>query len=368
MCSSVHVWTDTRIYYKEAQSLAENGLQVEFYALDYPAEKREIRNLTMHYLPNLSRRSRIQHQRTLWKAFQKSRAANFHFHDPELLFLAKKIKRKYGDQVKVVYDMHEHLPAAVRTKQWLPKFLRPILSQIVTKVERYLMKSVDAVIFAEKSYRENYPTESFTKIDILNYPITPPVHNVKKNKIFTMIYVGGLTEQRGLFNMLNLAATLKEKGVSDFQLKLIGPVLTAETKIKNFVRKKHLEEHVVQFDRLPYTEIWQHYHTSHLGLCLLHPTPNNLNSRSTKLFEYMAAGLPVLASDFSSFIEMMTTHKSGYTADPFDSSLLADLVCQVKNNPELAEQLGKNGEKAFFENYSWHGEAEKLMALYDERK
>ncbi|WP_088816292.1 MULTISPECIES: glycosyltransferase family 4 protein [Listeria] len=365
MCSSVHVWSDTRIYFKEAKSLAAAGFQVEFYALNFGGEKEEIPNLMMHYLPVLSRKKRFRHIQTLLEAFAESDARNFHFHDPELLFLAKKIKKKYGDEVKVVYDMHEHLPAAILTKQWIPRFSRPFVSKAVATVEKSFLKWVDAVVFAEISYKENYRAMDLKTVDVLNYPVMPPERNEMVSKVFTLIYVGVLTEQRGLFNMLELAKKLREKGCDNFKLKLIGPVFTNEEAFTEFIIKNQLENYVEHLDRMQYKDIWRHYYQSHVGLCLLHPTPNNLNSHSTKLFEYMAAKLPVVASNFPDFERIISEAGCGYTADPFDCEEIAHLVIRLKENRDEIWELGQNGFEAFQKLYSWQHEAEKLLTLYE---
>lgn len=364
MCSSVHVWSDTRIYFKEAKTLATEGFQVDFYAQDHPGEKEELDNLTMHYLPVLGRKKRAKHRKTLYNEFMASDAFHLHVHDPELLFLARKVKRQLGDDVHVVYDMHEHLPAAILTKQWIPKICRRVLSTLVAKVERTLMKHIDTVIFAEKSYRDNYDMLDMEKVDILNYPVVPPKLTIPKDGLFTMVYCGLLTEQRGLFEMLELASTLKKQDITDFRLKLIGPVFTDEEKITRFVDENNLAEHIICHDRMQYKDIWQHYYTAHVGLCLLHPTPNNLNSHSTKLFEYMAAGLPILASDFPSFTKILTTEHCGLTADPFNPEKLAKIVLHYKQNPDEATQIGERGKQAFAKHYNWENEANKLIKLY----
>ncbi|MGJ8730407.1 glycosyltransferase [Listeria aquatica] len=366
MCSSVHVWSDTRIYFKEAKSLANKGFQVEFYALDFEGEKENIPNLEMHYLPALSRKERYQHMRVLLKAFEESEAKNFHFHDPELLLLAKKIKKKYGNEVKTVYDMHEHLPAALLTKQWIPRFCRPIVSKLVEVVEKYYLKWVDAVIYAEVSYKQNYAMNQATKtVDVLNYPVMPPEIQEINSEKFTLIYVGVLTEQRGLFNMLELAKALREKGCHDFKLKLIGPIFTNEEKIVDFILRNKLENHIEQLDRMQYKDIWRHYYQSHIGLCLLHPTPNNLNSHSTKLFEYMAAKLPVIASNFPDFTRILAEADCGYTVDPFDPEGAADLVMKLKEDKHRSQEMGEKGFRAFEQLYSWQHESEKLVGLYE---
>ncbi len=365
MCSSVHVWSDARIYFKEAKSLASEGYHVEFYALDHHQEHEDVENITMHFLPSLSRLKRHQHMKTLFRAFKNSQAAYFHFHDPELLFLAKKIKKTYGQNVKVIYDMHEHLPAAILTKQWIPKPFRVFMSKWVERIEKKYMSYVDAVIFAELSYKENYrELTHLEKIDVLNYPIAPVRQTIEKEEIFTLIYVGVLTEQRGLMNMLELALELKNRGLEAFQLKLIGPLFMDRAKMDDFIARHELKNDIIWMDRMKYKDIWAHYFKAHVGLCLLHPTPNNTNSHSTKLFEYMAAGIPILASDFPGFQKILNETKCGQTVNPFDYKKAADIILKMYNEPNKMQEMGENGYVASKELYSWDNEANKLFSLY----
>lgn len=366
MCSSVHVWVDTRIYYKEAKTLALSGYQLDFYAIEHSTKKEVVNRITMHYLEKKKRLKRFQHWKFLYNEMIKSNAKNFHFHDSELLVVALFLKRKLKKEIFIVYDMHEHLPAAIKTKQWIPKFSRNFISKIIEKVEKYLMKSCDAVIFAEKSYKKHYTNLNLKKIDVLNYPLVErELPRKKENDFLTLIYVGVLTEQRGLFNMLELAKHLKANSTIAFKLKLIGPIFTKKHKINQFIKENQLENVLEFYGRMQYNDIWMHYSQADIGLCLLHPTPNNLNSQSTKLFEYMAAGLPIIASDFSSFTKLLTLHQCGKTGDIFNYEELGELVLEILDKSDERLTLGENGRNAFEQYYSWINEGEKLRSLYN---
>lgn len=369
MCSSVHVWVDTRVYYKEAKTLALNGYQLDFYAIEHPTKKEQVDRITMHYLEKKKRSKRFKHWKLLYNEMLNSKAKNFHFHDPELLLVAFFLKKKLKKEIFIVYDMHEHLPAAIKTKQWIPNFSRKFLSKGIEKIEQYLMKSCDAVIFAEKSYKEHYTNLNLKKVDVLNYPLVEQQLPQKKgNDFLTLIYVGVLTEQRGLFNMLELAKHLKEHSTVAFKLKLIGPIFTKEYKVNQFIKENELENVIELYGRMQYNDIWLHYSQADIGLCLLHPTPNNLNSQSTKLFEYMAAGLPIVASDFSSFTNLLTLHQCGKTGNISDYDELSKLILEINDNPKIAKTMGKNGMCAFKNSYSWNSESNKLISLYSQVK
>jgi glycosyltransferase involved in cell wall biosynthesis len=78
----------------------------------------------------------------------------------------------------------------------------------------------------------------------------------------------------------------------------------------------------------------------------------------------MSAGLPVLASDFPLWREIIDDAKCGLLVDPLNVKQIADAICYLLDNPEEAEEMGRNGYKAVHEKYNWISEIEKLNGFY----
>ncbi|PEX06316.1 capsular biosynthesis protein [Bacillus cereus] len=364
MFSSVHVWIDTRIFYKQAMTLAQNGYQVDYYAIegDTPVFQKMI---NVNVLPKKSRWHRPFRWYYLYKEALKSDARIYHFHDPELLLIAKKIRKNKPNAI-IIYDMHEHFPSYIRTKEWIPKCIRKPMSWWIRKKEKRLMKACDAVIFAENSYAKHYAEYQGVKQEILNFPTWQPQKKVLKEEKFTFIYVGDIVIDRNVYGMIDFMAELKNRGYRDFQLKLIGPISSPlKIKLISYIDKLGIEEEVKLYGHLPYSKIWEHYSRAHIGLCLLHPHPNYIHSLATKLFEYMAAGLPSIVSDFPDWKKLIEDTNSGLTANPYNISQITDAAEMIMNNPFLYKRLGESGRTAFESKYNWNGEAQKLQQLYD---
>ncbi|MGH0590362.1 glycosyltransferase family 4 protein [Bacillus mycoides] len=363
MFSSVHVWVDTRIFYKEAMTLAQCGYQVDFYAIDNDMPTPNT-SINVNLLPKKNRWHRPSRWYYLYKEALKSDARFYHFHDPELLLVAKKLRKKKPDAI-IIYDMHEHFPGQIKTKEWIPKWIRNPLSSWICQKEKRAMQACDAVIFAEKSYVRNHLEYGGVKQEILNFPTWQPKHDVLKEEKFTFIYVGDIVIDRNVFGMLDLVSELKNRGYRDFQLKLIGPISTSlSIELTSYIKKIGIEEEVRFYGRLPYSEIWDHYRNAHIGLCLLLPHPNYLHSLATKIYEYMAAGLPSIVSDFPDWRALILETNSGITANPYDISEIADVAEKIMNNPLLYIKLGESGRDAFEQQYNWDSEARKLEQLY----
>jgi glycosyltransferase involved in cell wall biosynthesis len=100
-----------------------------------------------------------------------------------------------------------------------------------------------------------------------------------------------------------------------------------------------------------------------VGLLVLHPVEAHLESLPIKLFEYMAAGIPVVASDFPAWRELVGD--AGLLVDPYDVGAIAGAIDTLLDDPQAAEAMGARGRAAVADRYGWEGEAERLLSLYE---
>lgn len=102
------------------------------------------------------------------------------------------------------------------------------------------------------------------------------------------------------------------------------------------------------------------------GLVLYHPEPNHIDARPNKIFECMAAGIPVIASDFPSWKEIIERHKCGLCVNPLDGKAVTNALHWIAAHPREAEQMGRNGRSLVERDYNWQQEEKKLLHLYDQ--
>ena len=105
--------------------------------------------------------------------------------------------------------------------------------------------------------------------------------------------------------------------------------------------------------------------TSTAGLVLFLPAPNHVDSQPNKMFEYMSAGVPVIASNFPLWREIIEKNKCGLCVDPTDPKEIAGAITHFVNNPNVAKEMGKNGQRAIEKKYNWKVEEAKLLSLYE---
>jgi glycosyltransferase involved in cell wall biosynthesis len=101
------------------------------------------------------------------------------------------------------------------------------------------------------------------------------------------------------------------------------------------------------------------------GLVTFLPLTNHIDAQPNKMFEYMSAGIPVIASDFPLWREIIQGNDCGILVDPLDPSAIAHAIDYLVSHPEEAHRMGKNGRIAVETKYNWTMEEKKLLAFYD---
>ncbi|MBC1435176.1 glycosyltransferase family 4 protein [Listeria rocourtiae] len=363
--SSVHPWNDTRVFHKEAVSLAQLGYEVTLYAMvSNHVYEDSIPNLRVVTFAPKSIVQRWKIWLQFYKIAKRSKVEIIHIHDPELLPLGYLLKRMY--RKKIIFDMHEDFPAVLEGKRIGKVRMPKWLLRLVSTVEKKMLQKMNAVIFAEKYYKENYETLTTKQMDIYNYPFLQEVTKMLKFERQTLIYAGAIHEIRGFKEMLAVAKLLKEANY-DFQLMIVGKVPERlEIYAEQFIGKHGLEDKVRLLGRLDLPELMTYYAKSHIGLAILHPEANYLQSLPTKVFEYMSVSLPYVLSNFESYERLVKETKSGFVVNPLSPDEIASRIQVLLDDPLTQAELGANGYKQHVANFNWSLEERKLGELYDE--
>lgn len=282
-----------------------------------------------------------------------------HFHDPELMFIGKKLQRHY--KFPVVFDIHENIAVQILDKTYIPKIFRGLVSFIYKGLEKYFLKYFHLMI-AEHSYEHVYLNCGKSLTTVLNMPdLSHFVPYVNNNRIGNDIfYIGGVSNERGLDVTIAALKALKVRGVP-FYMHYIGPI--SEEKIAELPLGE-IRESIKFYGRMDSKEGFEISKKCVAGLSVLKPIKNYVGSYSTKIFEYMAIGLPVITSNFPLYKNVVERHNCGYCVEPYSSKELADRIEELILKPELANQMGSNGQLAVKEKFNWSSEEKKLLILY----
>jgi len=357
--TTVHRADDVRIAVKECGSLAADGYDVTLVApsdgagpvegmklLSIPRYKGRLRRMTLGVA-------------TAGRAAWRVRADLYHLHDPELIPLGA-IMRIAGKQV--VFDAHEDLALQVFTKQWIPSAIRPAISFGARCLQWVSERSMNRVIAATPAIAQSYRRA----VVVSNFPVLSefPAHDVAAyaSRPQAVAYVGGLTEPRGVRQMIEA-------------MDLVGPDLDARLELAGVFSPSSLErscQGLAGWSRVRYhgwasrSQVGSILGHVRVGLVVLQPASNYIDSYPTKLFEYMAAGIPVIASDFPLWREIVNEGGFGLAVDPTNPRAIADAITYLLEHASEAEAMGDRGRQAVSERFNWEAQGEVLLRTYRE--
>jgi len=101
------------------------------------------------------------------------------------------------------------------------------------------------------------------------------------------------------------------------------------------------------------------------GFVTLYPTPSYLEAYPVKMFEYMASGLGVIASNFPLYKSFIEDNRCGICVNPLDINEIREAIKYFINNKNEVKEMGARGKKMIKEKYCWEREEEKLFEIYE---
>jgi glycosyltransferase involved in cell wall biosynthesis len=364
--TSVHDALDGRIFSRECRTLARAGYDVVIVA---PADTSIARNhradsavdgvqiRTVGTPRNRIERLFVTGSRVI-RAALRERADIYHLHDPELL-PGGLLLRLLGK--RVIYDAHEDVPKDVADKRYIPRPLRRPLARLAGIVSQACTRAFNATVIAVPSIARSV---SGRRVVVHNYPVlddlvrTPAKRWGSRSR--AAIYAGFISERRGLYEMI--AAMSSSTLPADARLTLVG-------RFDDDAQRDRAES-IAGWDRVDLVgwkdepALWRLMADAKIGIVTLHPTPAFLDSMPMKLFEYMALGLPVVASDFPAWRAIVESSRCGLLVDPLEPRAIGDSISYLLSHPDEAEAMGRNGRQAVASRFAWGGEGERLVALY----
>ncbi|MEW6373355.1 MAG: glycosyltransferase family 4 protein [Pseudomonadota bacterium] len=359
--TSAHPRNDPRIFIKQCRTLAASGYDVTLVVADGKGDARTdgVAIADVGRLPGRLQRILKTTQRVFDKAIALD-ADIYHFHDPELIPAGLKLKR-HGKAV--IFDSHEDVPRQLQGKPYLGPVSRRVLPALFSAYERFACSRFDGIITATPFIRDSFLKINPVTVDINNFPIIdefagPLSWTMKRNEV---CYVGAISGIRGIRQLVEAGTMLRSGARLNLAGRFFDPAVEAE------VRAHPGWRHVSDLGFLDRAGVRDVMSRSVAGLVTLLPLPNHVDSLPTKMFEYMSSGIPVIASNFPLWRDIIEGNQCGICVDPLDPQAIATAIDHLVTNPDIAKSMGERGRKAVLEKYNWSIEAARLTDFYGAR-
>ncbi len=360
--TSVHRCTDTRICHRECAALLRAGYSVTLIASVRPEHDPGDLPPGLQLMGVHPARTRFGRMFAVtfvvfWRAL-RARAALYHFHDPELLPFGM-LLRLLGR--RVVYDIHEDYRAEIATKTWLPKWLRGLAAGTTGLMESVAVRYLDGIVAATPTIASKFP-QARRRATVCNFPsredLPVALGNAFRDRRPAVIYVGDITPQRGVSVMLDALSD------THFGITLVLGGRFNPPELQQRCQATPGWNRVEFKGWLSRAQYAQELAMVRAGLILFQRLSNHLDSLPNKLFEYMAAGVPVIASDFPLWRKLIEDIGCGILVDVTDNKAVAAAIDWVVTHPDEAQAMGEKGRLAVEREYNWSSQQRALLDLY----
>jgi glycosyltransferase involved in cell wall biosynthesis len=354
--STSHRGDDARIIHRQARSLLQAGHPVTAVLPDPGdlARASDPTGLERVVVRRAVGRRRVRAWVEARRAVRSIQADVVIVHDLELVPWI----RGRG-HTRLVWDMHEDFVALVDDTVWIPRPFR-FLIRAAVRGEEGVARRKCLVILAEDAYRSRFPEAPVVpNTTWVDDELTPCVEFER------VVYVGRLSWDRGLAEMIDIGRRIRDE--SGLQLVLVG---AADADCRAELVEAARRGDVDWRGPLPNPEALTLVRGSLAGLSLLHDVANYVVSRPTKIFEYMAAGVPAISTPLPLARQMLDESKSGVLTSSWrGNSLVDEVVAAVEayasDSARRAEE-GRQGWEYAHAERNWNRDGRDFVRIIEQ--
>lgn len=358
--TSVHPRHDLRIVGKECVTLAKAGYEVQVIVSDGLGDEK-VQDIQVIDAGRISggrlNRMLLGTARMLLRALQL-KSDLYHFHDPELI-PAGLVLRALGH--RVVYDVHEDVARSLDNRPWVPSPLKKLLAAGIEGLEYAAARVFDLQVVVTPEIARRFPRRR--TVLLRNFPILEelvpraPIPFEQREALFA--YVGTVSPDRGAFVMVE---AINHPSLAQRARLVIAGVI--EPEMQEHMRRMDAHGLVSFPGHISRAAVRDLLQRARAGLVLLQPVKAHMDAYPVKMFEYLAAALPVIASNHPLWAELLDQGEFALLVDPTQPAAIAGAMKTILDDPRQAGQLARKGAAAVRNRYSWESEKLGLVDAY----
>lgn len=355
----IHIWSDVRVFKKQAISLHNMGFEVTQICSCVDEEINLGIKLKPSFIYNKNRIIRILLTPFLFIQCLNEKADIYHCHNPDTLitvFILKLLRKN------VIYDTHEDFSLRILFKEWIPKPLRKLISLLISTMEKIASYCSDHTFVTQKRMLSRFSKNTSV---LGNLPIVPCVEpissNVKENREFRLVYLGLINESRGILDVVQALGICNREANINVRLWLIGKI---EDKFMSVLQKESGWGYVDYLSYMPQDKAFEKVKASDLGMIYIRDIGDHRYTDPNKIYEYMMFKKAFIASDFDEWKDKVNGIDCGWFLQPNFPEGLSDLIINIIIN-ESDDIINKgNAGYSFIKKNNWNDEVKLLEKVY----
>jgi glycosyltransferase involved in cell wall biosynthesis len=302
--------------------------------------------------------------RLAWRAW-KRRYTIVHVHNPpDFLIAAALVPKLLGS--RVIFDVHD-LSSDMFKMRFEGRRAAPVVDRLLRAVERWATQRADGVITVHDAYarelrRRGVPAERLTVVMNSVDEQSLPASAEPSEQEFRVVYHGTVTPSYGVELIVEAVAKLVEK-VPHIRLDVYGAGDSVESARTRAAALGVAERVHLSGRYLSQPEVLERVRSASVGVIPNRPTQLNRFALSSKLFEYVALGVPVVSADLPTIREHFSDDELRFFRAG-ESGSLAEALLDVATDPTAARTRADNALRRY-KAYRWPENAARYAGLLD---
>jgi glycosyltransferase involved in cell wall biosynthesis len=367
LVSCQHSPNDVRVTHKIGKSLRDSGFRVSWvgplestlpdgYGIEFHCYRRlpGRAGRLFHHVPAARRAAALDGVDVYYAA------------EPDSAVVALTLARLRGGAA--IFDVHEIFHDEMLTR-WTNRLTRPLAGRLVLRAMRGICRRCDLVVGVSKTVLQEYVSTRERSLILHNsaparFASSGPTDVMRQADNTIVVMQGKVGPHRGHEVVLRAARMASDRLRRRVRVIVFEDPTESETeiaKVRAVARRCGAQDNLDLRPSVPYAEMPALLRTCDVGM-LTYSRVFGVNGLPNRLFEYMAAGLPVVAPDYGVEVaHIVAESQCGLLVDCENPDDVSEAIVRLAENTSEARRMGLNGHTAFSKRYSWEQEVQPLV-------